>query len=251
MNKFTYLFGKQLEDTSSDATSDCIYADRVDAGRVLASKLTKYANRSDVVVFGLPRGGVIVANEVAQALGAPLDVFIVRKIGTPGHRELAMGAIASGGIYVLNKKLIEYLNVPQPLVQEVLAEEFTELERREKLYWGKQDHKTELNGITAILVDDGMATGSSMLAALRAARSRAPKRLIVAVPVAAGSTCRELSEEADEIICAAAPDPFQSVGQWYEDFSQTSDDEVTDCLRLALQRTTWPEPGAVTAKMSQ
>jgi putative phosphoribosyl transferase len=240
MNKFAHPFGKEPEETFLDASSDCLYADRVDAGQVLASRLSKYANNADVVVFGLPRGGVIVANEVARALAVPLDVFIVRKIGTPGHRELAMGAIASGGIYVLNKKLIEYLNVPNPLVQEVLAEEFIELERREKLYWGEQNHKTDLNGITAILVDDGMATGSTMLAALRAARTRAPKRLIVAVPVAARSTYQELAEEADEIICVETPEPFQSVGQWYEDFSQTGDEEVTTCLRLSMKRTLDP-----------
>jgi putative phosphoribosyl transferase len=251
MNKLTHLFGKQPEETSFEESSQSLYANRVDAGQVLASRLTKYANRSDVIVFGLPRGGVIVASEVAQALAAPLDVFIVRKIGTPGHRELAMGAIASGGIYILNTKLIEYLNVPDFLVQEVLSEEFIELERREKLYWGEQNHKTELNGITAILVDDGMATGSSMLAALRAARSRAPKRLIVAVPLAAPSTCRELSSEADDIVCASTPDPFYSVGQWYEDFSQTTDEEVTNCLQEAAKRSTWREPADLTAKTSQ
>ncbi len=207
-----------------------IFRDRRDGGRALADKLARFANRSDVMIFGLPRGGVIVADEVAKELKAPLDVFVVRKLGTPGHRELAMGAIASGGVCVINKKLVDALHVPAYAVDQVMQQEFEELERRESLYRGEAAPMIQMQGMTAIVVDDGVATGSTMLAALRAARACAPKWLIAAAPVASQSTCLELSHEADEIICAATPEPFHSVGQWYENFDQTTDEEVRACL---------------------
>jgi putative phosphoribosyl transferase len=208
------------------------FRDRAEAGRRLAARLVEHAGRPDVLVLALPRGGVPVAFEVARALEAPLDIFVVRKLGVPGHEELAMGAIASGGTWVLNNDVIESLNPPFRVVQAVAARERLELERRERAYRGNRP-PLEVRGRTVILVDDGLATGSSMRAALRAIRRQGPARLVVAVPVGAMETCEELHDEADEVVCARAPYPFYSVGQWYEDFTQTSDEEVHDLLGQA------------------
>ena len=210
------------------------FRDRADAGRRLAEKLAPYANRQDVLVLALPRGGVPVAFEVARSLGAPLDVFVVRKLGVPGHEELAMGAIATGGICVINEEVVRMLHIPERVIDAVVAKEQRELERRERLY--RDDRPPpDVNGCIVILVDDGLATGSTMLAAVEALRQQHPARLVVAVPVAAPSTCEEFRAEVDEIVCAQTPEPFFGVGYWYEDFSQTSDEEVHDLLSRAEQ----------------
>ncbi len=212
------------------------FRDRSEAGRLLAEKLKAYANRPDVVVLALPRGGVPVAYEVTMALKAPLDVFLVRKLGVPGHEELAMGAIGSGGVRVLNAAVVNYLHIPDELIDEAAAQEQQELERRERLYRGDRP-ALDARGRTVILIDDGLATGSTMRAAATALRAQQPARLVVAVPVAAAEACNEFRAEVDEIICASTPEPFYAVGLWYEDFSQTSDDEVRDLLaRAASQR---------------
>lgn len=205
------------------------FADRAEAGRVLAEKLRHYAGRSDVLVLALPRGGVPVGFEVARALDAPLDIFVVRKLGVPGHEEYAMGALAAGGVRVLNGSVIEELHISPSAVDEVIEREERELERRERLYRGERP-PAAIQGRTVILVDDGLATGSTMRAAADALRNRKPARLVVAVPVAAASTCEELRAEVDETVCALTPEPFYAVGQWYHDFSQTSDDEVRALL---------------------
>ena len=206
------------------------FSDRTDAGRELARLLSSYAGRTDVVVLALPRGGVPVAAQVAEALGAPLDVYVVRKLGTPGHRELAMGAIASGGVRVVNDEVVRWLGILPHQIDDVAAEEMIELERRESAYRGGRA-AADLAGRTVILVDDGLATGSTMRAAVQSVRQRNPSRVIVAVPVGAPSTCSELSAIADEVVCARRPDPFSAVGQWYVNFDQTSDDEVRQLLR--------------------
>jgi putative phosphoribosyl transferase len=211
------------------------FRDRSEAGRVLARELDRYAGRDDVVVLGLPRGGVPVAHEVAKALGAPLDVFVVRKLGVPGHRELAMGAVASGGELVLDEGLIRSLGIGKAEIQQTIAAELHELERRERAYRDGRD-LPELTGKTVILVDDGLATGSTMRAAALAVREHHPARIVVAVPVAAPETCDEFRSEVDEIICAVTPRPFHAVGLWYDDFSQTSDEEVRELLAQAAER---------------
>jgi len=205
------------------------FADRRDAGRVLASRLQKYAGRDDVVVLALPRGGVPVGYEVAAALGASLDVFLVRKLGTPGHRELAMGAIASGGVRVLNEDVVHWYGIPDAAIESVTREEADELARRERAYRDDRPAPVLTNRI-AILVDDGLATGSTMRAAAQAVRVQHPAAVVVAVPVGARQTCAELSAVADEVICARMPEPFSAVGQWYLDFNQTDDAEVRDLL---------------------
>jgi putative phosphoribosyl transferase len=210
------------------------FRDRSDAGRRLAAKLKAYAGRPDVLVLALPRGGVPVAFEVAQALHAPLDVFLVRKLGVPGHEELAMGALATGGVRVLNKDVVRKLGIPEDVIDAVSAAERRELERRERNYRGDQP-PPDLRGRTVILVDDGLATGATMRAAVAAVRQQGPARVVVAVPVGAPETCAELREEADETVCAITPDPFYAVGLWYEDFSQTSNEEVRDLLEQAAQ----------------
>jgi predicted phosphoribosyltransferase len=211
------------------ATPDLPFADRRQAGQVLASRLTHYADRPDVLVLALPRGGVPVAYEVAATLGADLDIFLVRKLGLPGHPEYAMGAIATGGVQVLNEEAIGWYHIPQDVVTAVVASEKLELQRREAAYRGGRT-ATPIAGKVIVIVDDGLATGASMRAAVTAVRQLQPSRIVVAVPVGAPSTCRDLQELADEVVCARTPEPFSAVGQWYRDFSQTGDDEVQALL---------------------
>lgn len=206
------------------------YADRREAGRVLASRLLDYRGRAGVMVLALPRGGVAVAFEVAQALQAPLDVLVVRKLGLPGHEEFAMGAIASGGVCVLNP--VPGLDVPAETLESVTAREQAELARREQLYRGGAA-PLALQGRVVIVVDDGLATGSTMQAAVLAIRRQRPARLVVAVPVGAAETVRTLQGEADEVVCPAMPEPFHAVGLWYRDFPQASDEEVRQLLAQA------------------
>jgi predicted phosphoribosyltransferase len=208
------------------------YANRREAGVDLAAKLGRLGDRDDVVVLALPRGGVPVAYEVARALHAPLDVFLVRKLGVPGHRELAMGAIASGDVRVVNDDVVRWYRIPEAVIDEVAREEQAELERRESAYREGRS-PVAVSDRVVLLVDDGLATGSSMKAAVRAVRARTPSRIVVAVPVGAPETCRELATSADEVICARTPEYFSAVGQWYLDFSQTTDDEVRQLLSEA------------------
>ena len=207
-----------------------IFQDRKDAGRQLALRLTDYANRSGLLVLGLPRGGVPVAYEVARELHAPLDVFLVRKLGVPGQEELAMGAIASGGVRVINEDVVSHLHIPDSVIDAVAKQELRELERRELAYRGDRP-SPDVKDRTAILIDDGLATGSTMRAAALALRKQDPAQIVVAVPVAAAQTCDEFRSVVDEIICAVTPERFYGVGLWYEDFSQTSDEEVRELLR--------------------
>jgi putative phosphoribosyl transferase len=211
---------------------DSKFRNRADAGRRLAAALRKYAGAPDVVVLALPRGGVPVAYEVARALGAPLDVFLVRKLGVPGQPELAMGAIATGGTRVLNHGVVAGLGIPEEVVDAVAAREAQELARREREYRGGRP-APDVRGRTVILVDDGLATGATMRAAAAALRQHEPARIVVAVPAAAAETCEEMSREVDEVVCAATPEPFMAVGLWYDDFSQTSDAEVRELLERA------------------
>jgi putative phosphoribosyl transferase len=213
------------------------FRDRIEAGQILAEKLAHYRDRPDVLVLGLPRGGVPVAFEVAKALHAPLDVFMVRKIGVPGQEELAMGAIASGGVRVLNDEVVEQLGISDRVIDAVASEEKKELDRREREYRADRP-APEIEGHVVILIDDGLATGSTMRAAAQALRRRNPKRIVVAVPVGAAATCEEFRDEVDEVICAAAPEQFYAVGMWYEDFLQTSDEEVQTLLDESLHWTT-------------
>jgi len=210
------------------------YHDRIEAGRVLASMLTTYTNRKDVLVLALPRGGVPVAYEVARALHVPLDVFLVRKLGVPGHEELAMGAIATGGIRVINEDVVRSLHIPPHVLEAVAFKEERELERRERLY--RDDWPLPVvRDQTIILIDDGLATGATMRAAVQALRVQAPDKIVVAVPVAAYTVYQQFRAEVDEIICAQIPEIFYGVGWWYEDFSQTSDQEVRELLYLSAR----------------
>src|SRR5260221_113749 len=209
-----------------------LFRDRFDAGRILGQRIGQVLRDPSTLVLALPRGGVPVAFEVAQALHADLDVFLVRKVGGPGHEELAMGAIASGGIRVLNHALIRRLQLPPSLVETATAREQRELDRRETFYREGRP-RLRVGHRTAILVDDGLATGATMLAAARALRLKKPERIIVAVPVASVEACDDIRAHVDEIICAETPDPFYAVGVWYEDFSQTSDSEVRELLENA------------------
>lgn len=211
------------------------FENRAGAGRVLATMLGAYAGQPEAIVLALPRGGVPVGFEVAVTLGLPLDVFLVRKLGVPGHEELAMGAIATGGIRVLNDDVVTPLGIDVGTIDRVAASEQRELERREIAY---RDGRAvpDVRGRTVILVDDGLATGSTMLVAIRALRMQDPARIVVAVPTAAPPVCREIGGEADEIICAMTPEPFYAVGLWYDDFSETTDAEVRDLLRKASRR---------------
>jgi predicted phosphoribosyltransferase len=215
------------------------FADRREAGVVLADRLEQFAGRRDVVVLALPRGGVPVGYEVARALGAPLDVFVVRKLGLPGHPELAMGAIASGGVRVLNEDVLESIAVSQAAIDAVTRTEQLELERRERAY---RDGRplVPIEGRVVVLVDDGLATGSTMRAAVLAVRRLRPARVVVAVPVGAWQTCEDLREVADEVACAFTPEPFRAVGLWYADFAQTTDAEVRQLLALAASSATTP-----------
>jgi putative phosphoribosyl transferase len=210
------------------------YTDRRHAGVELARRLKHFERRNDVVVLALPRGGVPVAYEVSRALDAPLDIFLVRKLGVPGHRELAMGAIASGGVRVLNDDVVGWYRIPGAIIDAAAREEQIELERREREYRGGH-LPAPLDGRIVILVDDGLATGSTMKAAVQAVRAHAPARVVVAVPVGSPEACREFTELADEIVCVRAPEGFTAVGQWYCDFSQTTDEEVRELLDHAPQ----------------
>ena len=212
-----------------------LFSDRRDAGRKLAQKLSAYANRSDVVVLALPRGGVPVAYEVALALNAPLDIFTVRKLGLPGHEELAMGAIATGGARVINQDVVRSFNVPRGVIEAVAKQELNELERRERVFRGNRI-MPEIHGKTAILIDDGLATGASMQAAILGLRAKNPARIVVAVPTAPLETCEAFKKLVDEMICATSPEPFYGVGQWYEDFSQVTDEQVQTLLKQASQQ---------------
>jgi len=209
------------------------FANRTEAGRLLAEKLQKYASRNDVVVLGLPRGGVPVAYEVAKYLHAPLDVFIVRKLGVPGFEELAAGAIASGGVRVLNEDVVRAIPFASDAIEAVTAKETAELQRREEIYREGRP-APELRDRTVILVDDGLATGATMRAAVKALRQQNATKIIVAVPVGPPDTCQELAHQADEAICLISPPFFQAVGQYYEDFSQTRDDDVRELLTQAV-----------------
>jgi predicted phosphoribosyltransferase len=219
------------------------FKDRTEAGRLLAAelKLRGYDHEGDLLVLALPRGGVPVAYEVARALGAPLDVFVVRKLGLPGQEELAMGAIASGGIMVLNRDVIQMVGIPDRIIDRVAHAEQAELQRRERDYRGNRP-LPDVAGRTVILVDDGLATGSTMRAAAEALRQRGPSRIVVAVPVASKASCNEFRQEVDDVVCALTPEPFRAVGLWYEDFSQTTDDQVRELLHRAWQeQSQWQE----------
>lgn len=206
--------------------------DRAEAGQLLASKLKQYSKRDDVIILALPRGGVPVAYQVAKTLDLPLDIFLVRKLGVPGQEELAMGAIASGGVRVLNHDIIEALQIPESIIASVAAKEQNELERREKFY-RLDAPPIDVTNKTVILIDDGLATGATMRAAAEVLKQQQVTRIVIGVPVAAESTCRELSQLVDEMICVLTPEPFYGVGYWYDDFSQTSDNEVIELLRKA------------------
>jgi predicted phosphoribosyltransferase len=215
---------------------ETIFRDRSDAGRFLADKLTEYADQRDVIVLGLPRGGIPVAYEVARRLHAPLDVFTVRKLGVPGHEELAMGAIASGGVRVLNHYVLSDIRIPNEEIDRVAADELRELERRERLYRGAR-LPLEVGDRIVIVVDDGLATGSTMRVAVKALRQKGPKQIVVAAPVGARETCDSFKDEADIVcVCALTPEPFQAVGLWYANFEQTTDDEVRHLLTRADER---------------
>ena len=208
------------------------FKNRVQAGQYLADKLMRYSGASDAVVLGLPRGGVVVAHEIADKLGLPLDVFLVRKLGVPGYEELAMGAIASGGTRVMNEEVMRQIRIPASAVEAVAEREELELKRREAAYRGNRP-PLEVKGLTVILVDDGLATGATMRAAVTALRKQNPGRIIIAVPTASPEVCNEFRADVDEILCGMTPTPFHAVGVWYEDFSQTTDEEVRQLLKAA------------------
>ena len=208
------------------------FRDRTEAGKLLAKQLIAYTNQHNVLVLALPRGGVPVAFEVARALHAPLDVIIVRKLGVPGQEELAMGAIASGGVRILNNDVVRFLGITKEIIDKMATKEQLELERRERLYRGDRP-AYDVRGRTVILVDDGIATGATMHAAVAAIKQQQPTRIIIAVPTAAPSTCDEFANEVDELVCVIRPEPFIAVGYWYRQFSQTTDEEVRSLLEQA------------------
>ena len=212
-----------------------LFHDRADAGRRLAQALRGYQQERDLLVLGLPRGGVPVAFEVADALGGALDIFLVRKLGFPGHEELAMGAIATGDVIVWNGEVLSAGRPDQSDVDDVIARERRELDRRERMYRGERAHP-RVRGAVVILIDDGLATGASMRAAVQALRAQEPRKLIVAVPVSARETCEQFRDEVDDIVCLETPEPFLAVGYWYEDFTATTDEEVRDLLARAQAR---------------
>ncbi|MGK7872817.1 MAG: phosphoribosyltransferase [Xenococcaceae cyanobacterium] len=214
-----------------------ILQNRTEAGRLLASKLAAYANRSDVLVLALPRGGVPVAFEIAKALNVPLDICLVRKLGVPKRKELAMGAIAMGGVMVINHDVVDWLHISKKMIDQVAAQEWQELERRDRLYRGNRP-VPDMSNRTIILVDDGIATGSTLRAAIAALRQQQPKTIVVAVPVAPPSTCKELKAEVDKVVCLRTPEPLYSISLWYEDFSQTTDGEVRNLLARAAREPT-------------
>jgi putative phosphoribosyl transferase len=216
------------------------FQNRAEAGHLLAQKLTAYAYRPDVLVLGLPRGGVPVAFEVASALQVPMDIWLVRKLGVPAQKELAMGAIATGGVRVLNQEVVHWLGISNAVIDQVAAQEQQELERRNQVYRGNRP-APDVRNRTIILVDDGLATGSTMRAAIASLRQQQPDRIVVAVPVAPPSVYKEFKNEADEIICLQTPELFHAIGVWYVDFSQTTDQEVRDFLEQPTQRA--PSPG--------
>ncbi len=206
------------------------FKDRRDAGRKLAERLSEHADDPNLLVLALPRGGVPVAYEVAQALGAELDIFLVRKLGVPGHEELAMGAIATGGVRVLNDSVVNALNIPDKVIDAVAEREQAELERRARAYRGERP-RAQIEGRTVIIIDDGLATGASMRAAVAGLRAQAPAKIVAAVPTASPETCEMFEDEVDKIVCAVTPQPFFGVGFWYDDFSQTTDEEVRSLLQ--------------------
>ncbi len=218
-------------------TTFALFRDRTEAGQRLAAELADYAGRSNVLVLALPRGGVSTGYEVSRALNVRLEIFMVRKLGVPGEAEFAMGAIATGGVRVLDERLVQALGVPERYIRALTAKEKLELERRERLYRGGHPQH-EIREQTAILVDDGMATGSTMRAAVEALRLHSPAKVVVAVPVAPSSACESLNALVDELVCVAQPEPFRSVGEWYRDFNQVTDDEVRDLLELAWSHET-------------
>jgi predicted phosphoribosyltransferase len=211
------------------------YSNRTEAGQVLANQLAHYQDTPDVLVLGLPRGGVPVAYEVARALDAPLDVFVVRKLGVPGHEELALGALASGGVRVLNDDVVQHLSMGEDVLTALTNEKQQEVTQREQRYRGERA-PVSLAGRTVILVDDGLATGATMRAAAKAARQQQPARVVVAVPVGAADVCAEMRQEADEVVCAMTPPGLGGIGAWYADFRQTSDDEVQHILAQATHK---------------
>ncbi len=215
------------------------YRDRYDAGRRLAARLAHHAGDPNLLVLGLPRGGVPVAAEVANALGAPLDVYVVRKLGVPDQRELAMGAVGSGGVRLMNERVVRASDVAPEAIEEVIREEERELGRRERTLRGERPGP-EVEGRTIVLVDDGIATGSTMRAAIAALQARGAGKVVVGVPVAASETCAELAEQVDEVVCVATPDPVRAISLWYEDFEQTTDAEVRELVERASRR--GPEP---------
>lgn len=218
-----FYFSAQTKEMSK------IYLDRREAGAVLAESLKAFKNQKDTIILGLPRGGVPVAYEVAQTLRTPLDVFIVRKLGVPGQPELAMGAIASGNTVIFNEDIIHHLGISKTAIDRIIQAEKIELARREQSYRGKKPFP-DLTRKTVILIDDGIATGATMRAAVKALRQMHPTKIVIAVPVAEKSTCKKMSEIADEVICPQQPDDFYAVGAWYENFSQTTDEEVRELL---------------------
>jgi predicted phosphoribosyltransferase len=227
-----YSCAKVTPVNEGDAKMLTQFRDRTEAGELLATQLTAYTNRQDLIVLALPRGGVPVAFEVASALHAPLDVIVVRKLGVPGQEELAMGAIATGGVRILNNDVVQFLDIPDEVINQIAAKEQQELERRERLYRGDRP-AYDVHGRTVILVDDGIATGATMHAAVASLKQRQPARIIIAVPTAAPSTCDEFAAEVDELVCVIQPEPFIAVGYWYRQFSQTSDEEVRSLLEQA------------------